>query len=72
MNKQPQVGDKYMPCYQSDLDDSPLHEFTEPLTIVEVEHLCDDGETWSIMASDGEGYDAVWSDRHQVWCYNLK
>ena len=71
MTKQPQPGDKYIPVFQSDFDDEPQTEL-EPLKIAEVEHLCDDGETWSIIASDGEGYDAVWSDRHQVWCYNLK
>ena len=66
--REPQTGDKYMPVFQSDLDDG---EDSEPLTIADVEYLCDDGETWNITASDGVGYDAVWSDRHQVWCYNL-
>ena len=71
MTKQPQPGDRYISCYQSDLDDAPLHEFTEPMTISEVKQLFDDGETWEIIASDGYEYDCVWSDRHQIWCYNL-
>jgi hypothetical protein len=71
MTKQPKVGDKYIPCFQSDLDDEYFTRDLEPMKIAEVEHLCDDGETWSITAGDGQGYDAVWSDRHQVWCYNL-
>jgi hypothetical protein len=69
--REPKVGDKYLPLFQSDLDDR-LNDEVGPLTISEVHYQCDDGQTWSITASDDVGYDAVWSDRHQVWCYNLE
>ena len=70
MQKMPQVGDRYTELFQSDLDERELTE-AEVLTIAEVEYQCDDGETWTITADDGTGYDCVWSDRHQIWCYNL-
>lgn len=65
--RKPQVGDKYMSLFQSDLDGGMERE---SLTVAEVGQLFD-GDTWEIVASDGHGYDCVWSDRHQVWCYNL-
>ena len=71
--REPKVGDRYKPVFQSDLDASDDGEDVtyESLTIHDVHYLCDDDETWSITASDGVGYDCVWSDRYQVWCYNL-
>jgi hypothetical protein len=69
MAKQPQVGDRYIPLFQSDLEECTRD--VQPMTISEVKQLFDDEETWEIIASDGHGYDCVWSDRHQIWCYNL-
>lgn len=68
--REPTPGEKYTPLFQSDLDDK-LDDEVSPLTIESVEYQCDDGQTWSITATDGVGYDCVWSDRHQIWCYSL-
>jgi len=65
----PKKGDKYTSLFQSDLDEEVSG--VEPLEIEQVNYLCDDGVTWCITASDGIDYDATWSERHQIWCYNL-
>lgn len=64
-HKIPQVGDDYYSCFESDgIGD---HERLEIEEVIEEFH---DG-IYNIVASDGVGYDCVWSEVLQVFVYSL-
>lgn len=63
----PEVGDDYYSGFASDYTQLP----DSCLKIKAIDKLCDDGKTWSILASDNVYYDCIWSHRLKAWVYSL-